>query len=153
MKTPHPFQFELQPTHRSEVRQCPSCHRLERMTVMAAEARSPLALKSETVFSCPRCERLSIPAGVVKRVVGLLLVVPFLLMIAGALATAGWMVVTMVSAREIDGGFVVIALVLSGAAVLAGRPALRTMNRLLRPGALLPLQLRQTGDHDFSGEL
>lgn len=149
----HPFRFELRPTPRTERRTCPVCKSFDQLTVMEPEARSPLGMKYETIFRCPRCERLSIPAGVVKRLGGLVLVTPFLLMITSALATSAWIMWTMIVSGAVDAGYALIALVLAGAAVLSGRPALRSLARLLRPGALLPLARHAEGVHDFSGEL
>lgn len=123
------------------------------MTVMEPEPRAPAALQLETIYRCPRCTRLLIPAGIVKRIGALLLVIPFLALIAGALATGAWIVWSMLASGTLEAGFLLVALVLMTAAGFASRPALRTLACLIRRDALLPLARSSSGDHDFSGDL
>lgn len=152
----HPFLYELTPTARTERRVCPFCKREQELVVMSPERRAPLGMQGELILECTVCHRLAIPAGIVKRLVGIALVVPFLALIGLGLAAAAWMLGSMITSHAFDGGFAFVALLLAGIALLAGRPAVRTLLRLVRPGALLPLgrtKLAGREVHDFSGEL
>jgi len=92
-------------------------------------------------------------AGLLKRVGGLMLVLPFLGLIGAALVAALWMLWSMLAAGALEVGFVIVALVLMTAAILAARPALRTLRRLLGRHALLPLSRSAPDDHELWSEL
>jgi len=149
----HPYRYALRETGRVERRECPSCRSVEPMTIMETVQSPTLEVALETLYRCPRCQRLAIRPGVVKRVGGLLLLVPFLGLIGGALVAAAWMAWSMASSGDFDPGFALVALLLVAGSIGAARPALRTLRRLARPDALLPLSRHASGEHQLSGEL
>ncbi len=148
-----PYRYALRETGRFERRECPSCRAVEPMTIMETVQSPTLEIAIETLYRCPRCQRLAIRPGVTKRVGGLLLLLPFLGLIGGALTASAWMAWGMASSGAFDPGFALVALLLLAGALGAGRPALRTLRRLVRPDALLPLSRRASGEHQLSGEL
>ena len=147
------FRYALRATQQHQTNTCPSCGHAGALTVMEPEPGAPLGIQHETILCCPRCQHLAIPAGVIKRVGGLLLVIPFLALLCAGLGTALWMVWSMASHGPLDAGMMLVALVLGGLAAAGGRPAVRTLLRLLRPRSLLPLGRLAPGEHNFSGRL
>lgn len=148
-----PYRVALRQTERVEQCECPTCRTIERMVVVESAEPAPLEVTLETMYRCPRCGRLSVRAGLLRRIGGLLLLVPLLVLIGSALAAALWMVWSMSASGSLDAGFVIVALVLITAAVLAARPALRTLRRLLGRHALLPLSRSAPDDHELRSEL
>lgn len=149
----HPYRYALRETGRVERRECPSCCTVEPMVIMETTRAPSLEVALETLYRCPRCQRLAISPGVVKRVGGLLLLLPFLGLIGGALAAAAWMSWGLVSSGAFEPGFVLVVVLLLAGALAAGRPAVRTLRRLIRRNTLLPLSRGASGDHQLSGEL
>lgn len=148
-----PYRVALRQTERVEPRECPTCRTIERLVVVEAAEPGPLELSLETLYRCPRCRRLAVRAGLLKRVGGLMLMLPFLGLIGAALVAALWMLWSMLAAGALEVGFVIVALLLITAAILAARPALRTLGRLLRPQALLPLSRSAPDDNELWSEL
>ena len=68
-----PYRYALRETGRFERRECPSCRAVEPMTIMETVQSPTLEIAIETLYRCPRCQRLAIRPGVTKRVGGLLL--------------------------------------------------------------------------------
>ena len=133
---------------------CPHCGRLVDLVVLAPEPGAPAGMRYEQILACPHCDRLSLPAGLVKRAVGLALLVPFGILLLGGIGTAGYFVVTMVARRDLHGGFLFLAAVLACACGIGLWKTLPSLRRLLTPGGLLPLgRDTRRGTHQFRGEL
>jgi hypothetical protein len=119
---------------------------------MRPEARAPRAIRMETLLCCPHCRRLAIPAGIVKRVVGLALLLPFTLVLLGGVGVALYFSVSMMSRGEVSGGFAGVALVLGGTSGFGLWKCMGPLRLLMTPGSILPLS-RGAGAHRFAGEL
>jgi hypothetical protein len=145
--------YRLRPSGERLCGVCPKCRGERAMEVMVPEEGAPPAIAYELLLRCPSCGTLAIPPGVFKRAIGLLLIVPFVLLLCGGVATGGWMVWTLIAARELDGGSLAVALVLLAGSTAALKPALRTLLRLLRPSGLLPLEREAAAAYRFSGDL
>lgn len=149
-----PFVYPLHAT--TEVREavCPHCRARAPLRVLAAGGGAPMAVRAETLLACPHCRRLSIPAGVIKRIGGLALLIPFALLLLGGLATAGYLIVSMISRGHVHGGFLFIAMILTGACSFGLWKTMRSLRRIATPGALLPLgHDARDSLHRFEGDL
>lgn len=152
--TQGPFEYQLRATSARRQALCPHCHHHESLLVMSPEAQAPMAIQHELVLQCPRCQRLAIPAGVIKRIGGALLLIPFGLMLLGGLGSAIYMVAAMFGPAGFNGGFAFIALLLAGACALGLSYTARSLRRIFTAGALLPLGIDlRKGVHRFEGEL
>jgi hypothetical protein len=153
-RSENPFGYPLHAT--TEVREavCPHCRVRAPLRVMAAGGGAPIAMRAETLLACPHCRRLSIPAGLIKRVGGAALLIPFAVLLLGGLATAGYFIVAMISRGDAHGGFLFIAAILTGACSFGLWKTMRSLRRIATPGALLPLG-RDARDsvHRFEGDL
>jgi hypothetical protein len=97
-----PYRVTLRQTERVEQCECPTCRTIERMVVVESAEPAPLEVSLETMYRCPRCRRLSVRAGLLKRVGGLMLVLPFLGLIGAALVAALWMLWSMLAAGALE---------------------------------------------------
>ena len=142
----------LVPTGRTRTATCPHCQTRQTLNVVAAE-RAPIAIDAETLLECPNCMRLSIPAGVAKRLLGAALLIPFAATLLTAVGAALYMLASMLESG-FDGGFTLFAVLLIAGCSFPLWKTIKNLRRILTPGALLPLAKEgREGPHRFEGSL
>ena len=146
------MRFELTATEQRHEGRCPHCDKSVDLILMRPEASASPAMRHETILACPSCRRLSVPAGLVKRAAGLILLVPFGVILLAGFGAAIYLVVAMLSEGVFSVGFGLVAAILLGACSFGLVKVSRSLRRLLQANALLPLV--GDGDHHvFQGSL
>jgi hypothetical protein len=126
----------------AEVGHCAHCHHeevLRRHHVQPAWVGYLVLFPTSEALVCSGCGGISRNESWLDRVMSALFLLPFLVIIAGAVGTAGYLLLGMLAAGEVSGGFLLVAVVLLGLGGSSGFFAVRTFRRLLQPRAMLPL--------------
>ncbi len=121
---------------------CPYCATSQLMRkhkLLPRWAGATLLFPSTELIVCPACARVSRDESVLNRIMSAVLLVPFLLLIAGGMAGGIYILAAMLVARDVSAAFLAIALILIGGGGYAGYRAARTFRRLLTPRRMLPM--------------
>ncbi|HYS79752.1 MAG TPA: hypothetical protein VEM76_03530 [Anaeromyxobacteraceae bacterium] len=94
---------------------------------------------STELLVCPGCGGVARDESVLDRVMSALFLLPFLLVIVGAIGTGVYLLGAMLLDWNPSGAYTIIALVLLAAGGYAGWRAAGAFRRLLSPRRMLPL--------------
>lgn len=118
---------------------CPHCQTRQRLLRRALLGRMGfIPIPSGEVLTCPACGKHSRKEGRASRLFAAVFLMPFLLLLAGGVATGVYFLVSMVGA-EFSGGFAAAAIALISVSGYLGYRTTLSVRRLLRSGGLLPM--------------
>ena len=146
-------QFELLKAGETRSGVCPHCEQTVELDRVAPAGDAPKVVRDETLLACRSCGRLSVPVSNAKRLGGMVVLVPFGLLLLLGLGAAVYFVVTMLLEGAFSAGFAVISAILVGGCMFGLTKVVRTLRRLIATNALLPLMQDDDGTHRLLGEL